>query len=150
MRARSFLIGLLFAGGLGLSGMTLPSKVVGFLDLFGTWDPSLALVMVGAIGVYRVAFRISRSRARPLLADAYRLPTRRDIDRRLLGGATLFGVGWGIAGFCPGPAIVTAGSGSWLSVLFVVSMAGGMLAWQLALWVYNRHRLANASPGTAP
>ena len=102
----SFVSGIVFALGLGISGMTRPIKVIGFLDLFGNWDASLAFVMIGAIAVYFLAHRISLNMTSPLLAAKFSLPTRSDLDRRLVIGAVIFGVGWGLAGFCPGPAIV--------------------------------------------
>jgi uncharacterized protein len=116
--------GLLFAAGLGVSGMTQPGKVIGFLDFAGAWDPSLALVMLGAVSVYAVVVRTSLGRARSLP-----LPKGR-IDGRLLGGAALFGIGWGLAGFCPGPALVAAGGGVGQAMVFVTSMLVGMLAFR--------------------
>jgi len=150
MHLRAFFIGLLFAAGLGLSGMTLPAKVIGFLDLFGAWDPSLALVMVGAIAVYAVGFRLKLRREAPVFAQAFRVPTRRDIDPRLLGGATLFGAGWAIAGFCPGPGIVTAATGATASVVFVLAMIGGMLLWKAALAIYESRAVVDVAAQVAP
>lgn len=122
-----FISGLIFAVGLGLSGMTQPSKVIGFLDFIGNWDPSLMLVMAGAVGVYFISQRlILRRRAAPMYANKFQLPTRADIDWQLIAGAALFGVGWGLAGFCPGPAIVSLVSGNEFVIAFVVSMAAGM------------------------
>ena len=141
MRLHVFGIGVLFALGLGLSGMTLPRKVIGFLDLFGAWDPALALVMVGAIGVYATGLRLGVGRGRPLLAETFRLPERTDIDARLLGGAGLFGVGWGLAGFCPGPALVTTAAGVRPSLIFVASMLVGMGLWKLFLKVRSSSSL---------
>jgi len=124
----AFLAGLLFALGLGVSGMTNANKVIGFLNLAGDWDPSLAFVMVGAIGVHLVLYRRIRRRKRPLLADQFCIPTRRDITPQLVAGAALFGVGWALAGFCPGPALVSlAGLGSPAAV-FVIFMVLGMIA----------------------
>lgn len=122
----SFLAGGLFAVGLAFAGMTRPSKVVGFLDLTGDWDPSLAFVMVGAIAVYAVAYRLVAGRGRPLLDEKLHLPTRKDVDARLVGGAVLFGVGWGLAGYCPGPGLVASGTGAANALLFVASMLVGM------------------------
>jgi uncharacterized protein len=119
-----------FGVGLIVSGMSNPAKVLGFLDLAGNWDPSLAFVMAGAIAVGVVAFALAGRRAAPLLGGEMRLPTSRDIDRRLLGGSLVFGVGWGIAGFCPGPAIVAVGIGEWKAVVFAASMIAGMLIHQ--------------------
>lgn len=125
-RLTEFLIGLLFGVGLLLSGMTDPAKVIAFLDLFGAWDPSLALVMGGAIAVGFVGFAVAKKRTTALLGGAMQLPTRRDIDRRLVIGALVFGTGWGLAGFCPGPALVSAGAGQVQAVVFVVAMLAGM------------------------
>jgi uncharacterized membrane protein YedE/YeeE len=124
----AFVSGVLFAVGLGLSGMTQPSKVIAFLDVFGAWDPSLAFVMLGAIAVHiTVARRAARPAARPLLAARFMLPTSTQIDGRLVTGAALFGLGWGAAGFCPGPALVSLVSLSWTTLLFVAAMLVGML-----------------------
>lgn len=118
-------LGLLFGLGLGVSGMTRPDKVLGFLDITGDWDPSLAFVMVGAIGAFALAFRIARRRGAPLLGGRFpRLPRR--LDARLLGGAALFGLGWGLAGICPGPALVDLGGGLGDIALFSVTMVAGM------------------------
>ncbi|WP_417791152.1 DUF6691 family protein [Stutzerimonas xanthomarina] len=123
----SFAAGLLFGLGLLLSGMANPAKVIGFLDLFGAWDPSLALVMVGAIGTALVPFSLAKARQRSLLDAPMQLPGKRELDGRLIGGSLLFGVGWGIAGICPGPAIAVLLSGHWQVLLFVLAMLGGML-----------------------
>ena len=122
----AFACGLLFGIGLLLSGMANPAKVLGFLDLAGHWDPSLAFVMAGAIALAAPAFRLARTRQSSLAGVPMRLPTSRRIDRRLVGGALLFGVGWGLAGFCPGPALVAAGSGAPRAWLFVAAMLAGM------------------------
>lgn len=125
----AFVTGLLFALGLGISGMTLPQKVIGFLDVTGAWDPSLAFVMGGAVGVYAIAYQITRRMEKPRYAAKFHLPTSKQIDWRLLLGAALFGAGWGLGGFCPGPALVSlpAGfAGTWDIVLFVLSMFVGM------------------------
>lgn len=127
----AFAGGLLFAIGLGLSGMTDANKVIGFLNVAGEWDPSLGFVMVGAIAIHLALFRLILRRNSPLFAERFELPSRRDIDLRLVGGAALFGVGWGLGGFCPGPGLVSLmGFGSSAAV-FVVSMLGGMLAFKL-------------------
>jgi uncharacterized protein len=123
----AFGAGSLFAVGLAISGMTKPSKVTGFLDVAGAWDPSLAFVMVGAIAVHFIGYRIIRRRASPIFDATFHLPTRTDIDRRLVLGATLFGIGWGLGGFCPGPALVMAGSGAVGSVVFLAAMTIAML-----------------------
>jgi uncharacterized protein len=123
--AAAFGTGALFAVGLAISGMTKPSKVVGFLDLAGAWDASLAFVMVGAIAVHFVAYRIVMRRASPLFDTEFHIPKRKDIDRRLVGGAALFGVGWGLGGFCPGPGLVSVGGGSLPALVFVAGMLIG-------------------------
>lgn len=124
--AASFGSGALFAVGLGVAGMTKPSKVIAFLDPFGAWDPSLAFVMGGAVVVYLLLHRLVTRRPAPLFDDVFHLPTRRDLDVRLVLGAALFGVGWALAGFCPGPALVSAASGSFPAVVFVVGMTAGV------------------------
>lgn len=106
----AFAAGALFAAGLGISGMTQPSKVIGFLDVAGAWDPSLLFVMGAAVAVHFVLGRIIRRRATPLWDTSFHLPTRKDIDARLVFGAAMFGIGWGLGGFCPGPGIVAAAS----------------------------------------
>lgn len=131
----SFLAGLVFGLGLVLSGMANPAKVLGFLDLAGSWDPSLALVMLGAITVGLVAFAIAKRRKMSFLGLPINLPTSRHIDRRLLGGGLLFGIGWGIAGFCPGPALANLGMGEVKAVVFVAAMLVGM-----TLFEFFEHR----------
>jgi len=126
-----FLVGLLFGIGLLVSGMTDPGKVLGFLDLAGAWDPSLAFVMGGAILVGLVAFTVAKQRTRTFLGTALHLPTSRDIDRRLVLGSLTFGVGWGLAGFCPGPGLVALGAGEAKAAVFVAAMVGGMLLFDL-------------------
>ncbi|MBA4728286.1 DUF6691 family protein [Stutzerimonas stutzeri] len=123
----SFAAGLLFGLGLLLSGMANPAKVIGFLDVAGAWDPSLALVMVGAIATALVPFTWAKRRERSLLDAPMQLPSKRDLDGRLIGGSLVFGIGWGVAGICPGPAIAVLLSGHWQVVLFVLAMLGGML-----------------------
>ncbi len=118
--------GTLLGIGLTISQMINPAKVLGFLDLFGSWDPSLALVMGGALAVTTSAFAAIRRRPAPLLAETFRLPEAKDIDARLMGGAALFGGGWGLAGWCPGPALSSLGLGSWQAVVFVTAMGVGM------------------------
>ncbi|MBA6141231.1 YeeE/YedE family protein [Pseudomonas juntendi] len=126
-RLSGFLAGVLFGLGLLLSGMANPAKVLGFLDLAGRWDASLALVMVGAIGIALLPMTWARRHSVVLLGGRMQLPTRRDIDRRLVGGSLMFGVGWGIAGICPGPALVLLVGGYWQAWLFVAAMLVGML-----------------------
>lgn len=122
----AFAAGLVFGLGLLLSGMTDPAKVIGFLDVAGVWDPSLAFVMAGAIGVGFFAFALARRRAASFLGGALHLPQKRDIDRRLVLGAVVFGIGWGLAGFCPGPALVAFGGGIEQAAVFVAAMLAGM------------------------
>jgi uncharacterized membrane protein YedE/YeeE len=122
----AFVSALIFGLGLGLSGMTLPSKVIGFLDITGAWDPSLAAVMVGAILVHSISFRLIAKRKSPMLTAEFQIPSRRDIDWRLILGAVLFGAGWGLGGFCPGPALVGLATGQGPVVIFVASMLVGM------------------------
>lgn len=128
----AFAAGLLFGLGLIVSGMSDPGKVIGFLDLAGNWDPSLAFVMAGAVAVGFLAFRFAGRRGRSLLGGALHLPTRRDIDRRLVMGSVVFGVGWGLVGFCPGPALVALGAGVDEAAAFVVAMLAGMVIHALA------------------
>lgn len=123
--------GLLFGLGLIVSGMTDPSKVQGFLDLAGSWNPSLALVMAGAIGVGMLAFTVARRRSKSLLGASMQLPTTRAIDRRLVGGSVLFGIGWGLAGYCPGPALASLATGGIKPMLFTVAMLSGMGLFEL-------------------
>jgi len=124
----NFLIGLLFGIGLVVSGMADPAKVLNFLDLFGTWDPSLAFVMGGAVLVAFVGYRLVLQRPAPLLADRFHLPPARDIDARLLTGASVFGIGWGLGGFCPGPALTALSLGAAGTLVFVPAMFAGMWA----------------------
>ena len=130
-RLTEFFVGLLFGVGLIVAGMTDPSKVLGFLDLAGRWDPSLAFVMAGAIAGGMVSFAVARRRTVSFLGAPMRLPTARDIDRRLVGGGLLFGVGWGVAGFCPGPALVALGMGESKALVFVAAMFVGMGAFEI-------------------
>jgi uncharacterized protein len=138
-----FAIGLIFGLGLLLSGMSDPAKVLNFLDLAGirsgTWDPSLAFVMAGAVGVTFVGYKWLLGRPGPLLAEKFHLPTQQDLDRRIIWGPAIFGVGWGLAGFCPGPALTALGFGSAAAVIFVAAMIAGM--W-LARWLANRPSLS--------
>ena len=127
----SLLAGLVFGLGLIVSGMANPAKVLGFLDLAGHWDPSLAFVMAGAIAVGAVAFAVANRRAVSILGAEMRLPSARHIDRRLVLGSVLFGIGWGVAGFCPGPALVSLGMGEPKALVFVAAMLVGMGAFEL-------------------
>ena len=130
-RIAEFVVGLLFGLGLMLSGMTDPGKVIGFLDLFGTWDPSLALVMGGAIMVGFFAFAVAKKRTATFFGDALHLPTHMDLDKKLVIGSLLFGAGWGLAGFCPGPALVSMADGQPKALVFVLAMLVGMLGFEL-------------------
>lgn len=124
----AFGAGLVFGLGLWISGMAVPAKVLGFLDVTGEWDPSLLLVMAGAVGVTLVAFRLVTKRTRPLFAEAFVLPTRRDIDLPLVAGAAIFGLGWGVAGYCPGPALTALSNLTAEIFVFVAALlAGGWL-----------------------
>ena len=125
--ASEYLIGVLFGLGLMISGMTNPAKILAFLDLSGAWDPSLIFVMGGAVLVGLIAFYLAKNRTQSFLGGAMHMPTRRDIDRPLLIGSAMFGLGWGLAGFCPGPALVSLGSGELKVLAFVIAMLGGML-----------------------
>lgn len=127
----SLLAGLVFGLGLIVSGMANPSKVLGFLDLAGAWDPSLALVMAGAIAVAAIAFAAAKNRTVSLLGATMKLPIARDIDRRLVIGSVLFGMGWGVAGFCPGPGLVALGMGELKAMVFVAAMLFGMGIFEL-------------------
>lgn len=129
-RLTEFTVGLLFGVGLIVSGMTDPGKVLGFLDLFGAWDPSLAFVMGGAILVGLGAFAVAKRRTTSFLGGAMHLPQRRDIDRRLVVGSLTFGVGWGLAGFCPGPGLVSMASGEVKGAVFVAAMVAGMAVFE--------------------
>lgn len=126
----AFASGTLFAVGLGVSGMTKPSKVVGFLDVFGDWDPSLAIVMAGAVGVHSTAYHLFvRGDRSPWFAGAFDRPIREAIDRPLVAGAAIFGIGWGIGGLCPGPALVAvAGGGGVSALVFMIGMTIGIFA----------------------
>ncbi len=130
-RVIEFVVGLVFGVGLMLSGMTDPAKVVGFLDLFGSWDPSLALVMGGAILVGFFAFTLAQKRTATFFGGVLRLPTHTQIDKPLVIGSLMFGAGWGLAGFCPGPAIVSMAQGQPKALVFVLAMCVGMLAFDM-------------------
>jgi uncharacterized protein len=140
----AFVAGLLFGLGLIVSGMTNPAKILGFLDITGKWDPSLALVMACAVAVGGVAFALARRRSKSALGLPMQLPTARTVDVRLVGGSVLFGIGWGLAGFCPGPAIVMLGAGYLKSCVFVVAMLLGMGAFELI----ERNSMRNESGRT--
>lgn len=127
----SLLAGLLFGVGLIVSGMTNPAKIIGFLDLFGKWDPSLAFVMGGALLVGSIAFRFAGKRQRALLGIPMNIPTKRDIDRRLVLGNLTFGIGWGLAGYCPGPAVASLATGGSKPWIFFLAMLAGMALFEI-------------------
>lgn len=129
----AFASGVLFAVGLGVSGMTHPSKVLGFLDFAGAWDPSLAFVMAGGVAVNLVLFRWVLRRGAPYLSPQFSLPARTRVDRPLVVGAAVFGVGWGLGGFCPGPAVVSAVTGAAPVIAFVVAMLASMAVFDASL-----------------
>lgn len=124
--AAALMCGIVFGFGLSLSGMMNPARVRGFLDLFGVWDPSLAFVMAGAVGIALIGVRIMRRLSHPVLDTEFHLPGATRIDGRLIGGAALFGIGWGMAGFCPGPALASLSLGLPAVIAFVVAMVLGM------------------------
>ncbi|MCV6585338.1 MAG: YeeE/YedE family protein [Marinibacterium sp.] len=123
----AYLIGLIFGIGIAISGMANPAKVLNFFDFAGSWDPSLMFVMGGALITTFIGYRLAFGRKAPLLSDGFQLPTARDIDLRLIGGAATFGIGWGIAGFCPGGALPALGTGRWEVFVFVGSVIVGIL-----------------------
>ena len=131
--------GLLFGAGLGLSGMVNPARVLGFLDVAGAWDPTLAFVLGAALLPSALAYVLVRRMKRPIMADEFCTPQDRTIDRRLIGGAGLFGVGWGLVGLCPGPALAGMVYGKWESWLFVVAMIAGM-------WLQRSYADARSQP----
>ena len=127
----AYAIGLVFGLGISISGMANPAKVLNFFDVAGSWDPSLAFVMGGALLVTFAGYRVVLRRPAPALAPAFQLPTARDLDARLLGGSAIFGIGWGIAGFCPGGALPALGTGRMEVLVFVASASVGILAARL-------------------
>ncbi len=140
-----FVSGVLFAVGLGLSGMTQPAKVKGFLDFFGAFDPTLLAVIGSATGLNVILFRFILRRPAPILEAKFSLPTKKDIDMPLVVGSVLFGAGWGIGGFCPGPALVSLASGTFTVLIFVIAMAAGSLGY---LFVEKRMQGVNAAQDT--
>ena len=140
--AASLLCGLLVSAGLCLSGMTDPSRVLGFLDVFGHWDPTLAIVMIGAIGTHAVLFRIITRRTSPVFAPRFSIPSRRDLDRNLFVGSALFGVGWGLSGYCPGPVLASLRAGGTSALVFVAGMLVGMAGYGL----FQRERSTPTGP----
>lgn len=129
--AISFFVGLIFSVGLSISGMVNPKKIIGFLDIFRSWDPSLLWVMVGAIGVNAIFFRVILKRKRPILSLIYDLPAKAQIDKKLIFGSILFGVGWGLSGICPGPALSNILFLNPKIIAFVFSMLAGMLVFKV-------------------
>jgi uncharacterized protein len=129
--AIALLSGVIFGAGLAISGMVNPAKVLNFFDIAGTWDPSLIFVMAGALAVTMAGYRLARQRPSPMFAATYHLPSAHQIDARLIGGSALFGLGWGLSGFCPGPAIASLTTLSIEPVVFIIAMLAGMLAVKL-------------------
>lgn len=144
------LAGVLFGVGLALSGMSQPAKVLGFLDVAGAWDPSLMFVMGGALAVHALLTRIVLRRERPLFDDEFHLPATKAIDGRLVAGAALFGLGWGLGGFCPGPALTSAASGALPAIVFVGAMTAGMLLESVTLRATDDDDDDDAQRGSAP
>jgi uncharacterized protein len=141
--------GLVFGAGLVISGMTQPQKVLGFLDPLGRFDASLILVMVGAIAVHLVAYRVRAKRSAPLYSPKFFVPTRRDLDAKLLAGAFIFGVGWGLGGYCPGPGIVSLAGGGVSALAFVSAMLVGMFATIKAEALLAQRQSSNVAKSTA-
>ncbi len=129
----SLLMGIVFGLGLCISGMVDPSKVIGFLDVTGNWDPSLAMVMAGGLAVTLISFRLQKSFKKPVCCDDFVLPTATKIDRKLIAGSALFGIGWGLGGICPGPAVTALGFASLKIIIFFLSMLVGMTVYELTL-----------------
>jgi uncharacterized membrane protein YedE/YeeE len=127
----AFAAGILFAVGLCIGGMTNPAKVIAFLDIAGDWDPALAFVMGGAIAVYAPSYRIITGRRHPVLEGEFSLPTKTDVDKRLILGAVAFGIGWGLVGLCPGPALVAMMTGRLELAIYGAAMVTGMLAFRM-------------------
>jgi len=145
----AFVAGLVFGLGLIVAGMVNPAKILGFLDIAGKWDPSLALVMAGAIAVGLVAFALARRRTMSALGVPMQLPSASALDARLVGGSLVFGIGWGLAGFCPGPAIVAIGAGYAKAAVFVAAMLLGMGAFELIQRNLTRTDLASSDATSA-
>jgi uncharacterized protein len=137
----AFGCGVLFATGLALSKMTEPARVLGFLDFFGHWDPTLAFVMMGAVGTHAALYRAITRRATPIFAIEFSIPSKRHLDRPLVLGSALFGVGWGLSGYCPGPVLTSLAAGGWPVFAFATGMVGGMIA-------YGLLQQRSATPGT--
>ena len=142
-----FVIGIVFALGLGISGMTHPDKVVAFLDFGGGWDPSLAFVMGGGLGVHALLRRFVLKRPAAISGDAFTRPVMVRADAKVIGGSALFGIGWGLSGYCPGPAFVSLATGGTAVCLFVLAMLGGMALFQL---IARRLPELAMTPGCSP
>ena len=138
-----FSFGLLFALGLGVSGMTDANKVIGFLNLAGQWDPALAFVMVGAIGAHLALYKLILKRGSPLYGASFRFPRRTAIDKPLVIGASIFGIGWGLGGFCPGPGVVSSAGAGTAALVFTGAMVAGMVVFKL---VHRRSPAPEGSP----
>ncbi len=138
----SYIIGIVFGLGISISGMANPAKVLNFFDIAGAWDPSLGFVMGGALIVTALGYRYVLKRPAPLLSNRFQLPTRQDIDLPLVGGAAVFGVGWGIAGFCPGGALPALGTGQPDVLIFVAALIAGIIAAKSAQTALARHATA--------
>ena len=136
----AFVVGIIFALGLGISGMTRPEKVIGFLNIFGNWDASLAFVMAGAIAVHAFAYRLIRRRSSPLFSKEFYVPTSKELTPSLIMGAFIFGVGWALAGYCPGPGITSLASFQVRPLMFVVSMILGMILFRIYQAVLSKRR----------
>lgn len=134
----ALLIGMIFGAGIALAGMINPAKIFNFFDIAGTWDPSLAFVMIGALAVTGLGYRLVWQRKSPIFDVKFHLPTRRDLDPALIAGAALFGVGWGIAGFCPGGAIPALGLGEGQAFVFVIAMLAGIWGMRAIRALYRR------------
>lgn len=140
----SYLIGLVFGVGISISGMANPAKVLNFFDVAGAWDPSLAFVMGGALIVSFVGYRVVLRRPAPLMASQFQLPTRRDLDLPLLGGSAVFGIGWGLSGFCPGGALPALGTGQAQVYIFAAALLGGIIAAKLLQTAFANRAIARA------
>ena len=142
----AYVAGLLFGAGLLVSGMADPANVLGFFDVAGIWNPTLALVMAGGLSVTFLGYRYCLKRSGPLCAAAYQLPGGTQVDARLVGGSVLFGLGWGLAGYCPGPALVGAAGGLMQAAIFSGAMLGGMLAWKVVESVLDNQFSGKETP----
>ena len=137
----SLFAGIIFGIGLSISGMVNPGKVIGFLDFFGQWDPSLAIVMGGAVTIYAIGYRLIIKSGKPICAETFHIPKRSDLDMRLISGAILFGAGWGLAGYCPGPAITGLALGFSQTFIFFAAMGAGVIIFKLTIG--SKTRVAN-------